>query len=832
IIALMLDHAPVAAYWTREDGSFSWVNQGACAMLGYTRDEMLALNIFALDPNMTPTSWASNWSDVNALEHSTSDRQHRRQDGILLPVQVNIWHLDVRGERVHFSFVRDLTGQRQAEDLQQNHVQYITALFKDSPVPQLITDPDSMQIIDANRAAETFYGHEQLKGRSMSTIDIPSAGAIRSEMKTASLDRTGLFPVRHRLSSGEIRDVHVYCRPIEKEGRFLSHYTIEDTTPLYAVRDELEGYRNQLERLPIGIYASTPGAAGVITSANDETCKILEVESKADLIGRKASDFHPDTASRAQLSELILEHGELRKFDIELVTARGRRIWACLSLRCIATVNGDVFFEGAIQDITHAKLAEKEREAALARLHNTLDAAPIPIMLHRTDGMIEEVNSVWCSLTGYGKDELLTINDWTRLAYGDSAPEVLEHIRRLPGERGSVAEGDYVIHCKDGSTRVWAFYSSSLESPETPNGLLISTAIDVTEERSRQRLARQAEAIVQSAAEGITVTGPDRNIQRVNPAFTRITGYGEAEVIGKNPSLLSSGRQDGAFYTRMWHEIDQLGHWQGEIWNRRKNGEVYPEWLSISAIHDPKGPLINYAAVFTDLTELKQFQSSLQSLQRFDPLTGLANKATLLDAIEVAIQAAAGQPEELALLVCGLDRFHLINETFGHQVGDSILKQLAKQMKLAAGSDAVIARIGGDHFALLAPNSINAAALDDLLRRLRSITALSFAVEAGKPVYVSFSTGVARYPSDAQSATDLLRGAETAMFQAKRENPGLHTFFDGTRTETAQKRLLLEIDLRRAIESGQIDVFFQPVVSVADNRVIGAEGLARWDHHE
>lgn len=200
--------------------------------------------------------------------------------------------------------------------------------------------------------------------------------------------------------------------------------------------------------------------------------------------------------------------------------------------------------------------------------------------------------------------------------------------------------------------------------------------------------------------------------------------------------------------------------------------------------------------------------------------------------IDIAIQAAARQKHELALLVCGLDRFHLINETFGHQVGDSILDQLAKQMILAAGSDAEIARIGGDHFALLAPGNNEGAALDELLRRLRSITALPFAVETGKPVNVSFSTGVARYPADAQSASDLLRGAETAMFQAKRQNRGLHAFFNGTTTETAQKRLLLEIDLRRAIGNDQIDVFFQPVVSVADNRVIGAEGLARWNHHE
>lgn len=425
-----------------------------------------------------------------------------------------------------------------------------------------------------------------------------------------------------------------------------------------------------------------------------------------------------------------------------------------------------------------------------------------------------------------------TLKDWAQLASGSCASAAQDLVNRLKGEADGAADRDQVIHCKDGSERIWSFHSSALESSEQPDGLLISTAIDVTEEREEQRQARQAEAILQSAAEGITITGPDRNIQRVNPSFTRITGYSMAEVVGRNPRVLSSGRQDSAFYEEMWRQIDELGHWQGEIWNRRKSGDVYPEWLSISAIHDADGKVINYAAVFTDLTELRRFQSSLQSLQRFDPLTGLANKATLLDIIADAIESAAKTQTPLALLVFGLDRFRLINETFGHQVGDNILKQLAEEMQRVAGDDTEIARLGGDHFALLAINNINDSALADLLLRFRSVSAEPIRVDAGKLINVSFSTGVARYPSDAQTAGELLRSAETAMFQAKQHNPGLHAFFDGTATETAQKRLLLEIDLRRAIEREEVDVYFQPVVSVAGNQIVGAEGLARWHHPE
>lgn len=827
---LMLDYAPVAVYWLREDGTLAWINRGACEMLGYSRAELLALDVFAVDADMSPDYWSSYWTDLDTRDSATLERRHRRSDGSVFPVEVNVRHLELRGEPLHFAFVRDLTEQKRAAELRKNREQYMTALFRESPMPQLIVDPDNLQIVDANLSAASFYGYEPLTAVSLSDIDTFSGDTLQAELAAA---RNSHFSrLRHRLASGETRDVHVHSGLIEHNGQTLLHLSVEDMTPLYAFQHELEAYRDQLERLPVGVFRATPGADGVFVSVNEALCNMLHVSSKTELVGRRASEFQPEMSAHGELSNLIMEAGDVRRVEREMVSATGLRICVELSARRIVTAAGKIFIEGAIRDITARKQAEKEREAAFARLHDALQAAPIPIMLHREDGTVEEVNDVWCNLTGYRREELSTLADWTQLAYGDRSDGVLQHIKRLYGRRERTDEGDYVIQCRDGSFRIWAFYSATLDAPERADALMISTAIDITEEREKQRKARQAEAILQNAAEGMVITGPDRMIERVNPSFTRITGYASSEVVGQNPSVLSSGQQDGAFYENMWAQIDRAGHWQGEIWNRRKNGEIYPEWLSVSAILDPKGKLVNYAAVFTDLTELKRFQSSLQHLQRFDPLTGLANKGTLLDLIETAMQSAHADKREIALLVCGLDRFHLINETFGHKSGDRVLQKLAEQMKRIAGDDAEVARLGGDHFALLAPNSINDEALSDLLLRLRSVTAESFEIDDGKPVNVSFSTGVARYPADALSAVDLLRGAETAMFQAKRENPGFHAFFDGRTTQSTQKRLLLEIDLRRAIENNQLQVFFQPVVSVHDNNIIGAEGLARWHHPE
>lgn len=827
---LMLDAAPVAVYWAREDGSFAWVNRSACDMLGYTRAELLALDIFSLDADMSRRYWVSYWAALNTQENVTLERRHRRRDGSLVPVEVDIRHLELRGEALHFSFVRDLTAQKQAAQLQRNREQYMTALFRESPMPQLIVDPENLQIVDANRSAATFYGYEPLTAISLSEINV-----CADTHRLSDPDRVGdshFSRVSHRLASGETRDVHVYSGLIEHGGQTLLHLSVEDMTPLYAFQHELETYRDQLERLPVGVYRATPGADGVFVNANAALCSLLDIRSKAGLVGRRVSDFHSSVSAHSQLNDLLMHDGDLRREERQMLTATGRKLCVELSVRRIETATGTVFLEGAIRDITARKQAEEEREAAFARLHDALHAAPIPIMLHREDGTVEEVNAVWCNLSGYRKDELQTLSDWTRLAFGDRSEVVLNHIKRLHRQREPSEDGDYRIQCRDGSFRIWAFYSATLKATGPSDRLMISTAIDVTEEREKQREARQAAAILHSAAEGITVTGPDRRIERVNPSFTRITGYTLAEVMGQNPSILSSGQQDAAFYRTLWAQIDRVGHWQGEIWNRRKNGEIYPEWLSISAIRDARGRVINYAAVFTDLTELKRFQSNLQHLQNFDPLTGLANKQTLIDITEGAIHLAGAERREIALLVCGLDRFHRINETFGHQTGDKILQLLAAQMQHLAGDDTEVARLGGDHFALLVCNNTNDQSLSDLLLRLRGMAAQAFTVDDGKPINVSFSTGVARYPSDALSAVDLLRGAETAMFQAKQENPGFHAFFDGSSTEISQQRLLLEIDLRRALQHDELEVFFQPVVCVNDNTIIGAEGLARWQHPE
>ena len=667
----------------------------------------MALKIFDLDPDMDPATWEKHWQEAERHELLRIERRHRRRDGSLMPVEVQIQHLIHDGRKVHFSYVRDLTEQNEAEALRRSREQYFQTLFSDAPLPQLIVDPTDMKIVDANTAAIEYYGYgTSLVGKRISDINTLTDAELWRNMMLVQDRHQHLFRVRHRLASGEVRDVHVHTGPIEHEGRTL--------------------------------------------------------------------------------------------------------------------------VSAAIEDVTQQKRAEEDRRALFEQFQSAIESAPIPMMLHRPSGRVETVNSVWLEITGYRRDQITTLEDWTRLAYGERAEAVLAAILKLPSATGSVAEGDFEIRCADGSMRTWAFNSAPLESADVSDRLVMSTAIDVTDERRRQQHGRQAEAIIQSAAEGITITNADRRIERVNPAFTRITGYSTEEVVGKNPRILSSGRQDEAFYRQMWAQISETGHWQGEIWNRRKNGEIYPEWLSVSEVRDAQGKLVNYAGIFTDLTEMKRSQSELEQLQYFDPLTNLPNRRMLMRILEDALAKAESRSGQVAVVVCGLDHFRMVNESFSHLSGDRALRLIGDRLGEIAHDNIELGRTTGDQFGLVIRRGADQKTILEVVDEIASISSAPIDIGENRPLHFQLTTGIARYPGDGKTPQQLLNSAEAAMFDAKQRRRGSYAFYSSEKTATTHERLMLETELRQAIEDAALEVHFQPVVSVSDNSIVGMEALARW----
>jgi len=344
----------------------------------------------------------------------------------------------------------------------------------------------------------------------------------------------------------------------------------------------------------------------------------------------------------------------------------------------------------------------------------------------------------------------------------------------------------------------------------------------------RLELARQ---VFDSTQEGILMTDADANIVAVNPAFEQITGYRESEVMGLNPRILRSGRHDATFYRDMWNCLESDGQWRGEIWNRRKNGEIYPERTSISAVRDDGGNLTAYVSVSTDLSALKAAHHQLDFLSNHDALTLLPNRSLFNDRLQQAIAAAKQGDGELALLLFNVDRLSRINESLGHAAGDAVLREVASRVSAIAGPTDTLARLSGDEFVLLLTGCHDNEDIILAARRLIDAIAQPHTV-GGHDVVVTGSVGISIFPRDGGATGDLLKAADAALTDMKGSGRNGFRFFKGEMNAQALRWLALETRLRRAIERDEMALHYQPQISRIDGSIVGMEALLRWRSEE
>ncbi len=344
----------------------------------------------------------------------------------------------------------------------------------------------------------------------------------------------------------------------------------------------------------------------------------------------------------------------------------------------------------------------------------------------------------------------------------------------------------------------------------------------------RERL-RQAAAVFDCTREGVLVTNSKGVIVHVNRAFMEITGYSDEEVLGHQPSLFKSGRHPAAFYQAMFATLNGCGEWSGEIWNRRKSGEIYPQWQTIRLIHDDQGQLSHYVAVFSDISAIKNSEHELKHLAHHDPLTDLPNRMLFTDRTEQALTSAQLHKRGCALLMIDLDHFKMINDSLGHTVGDQLLKAVAERLQALLGPEITLARLGGDEFAVLAescPQLMQAAALAQ-----RIIDGLKEPFLIGEhQLFINTSIGISLFPGDALSAEQLLRNADSALFKAKSAGRDGYALYTEELTAHAQNRVETAVELRQALERQELRVYYQPVHDFRTRRLVGVEALVRWEH--
>jgi diguanylate cyclase (GGDEF)-like protein/PAS domain S-box-containing protein len=356
-----------------------------------------------------------------------------------------------------------------------------------------------------------------------------------------------------------------------------------------------------------------------------------------------------------------------------------------------------------------------------------------------------------------------------------------------------------------------------------------SIARDVTQQRRAEENLRLAASVFNASAEGILITDADMRILSVNPALTNITGHTAGDAIGKTPAIFKSGRHDQVFYRTMFDEIAATGSWQGEIWNRRKNGEIFPEWLTITAVKNAEGVLTHYIGSFFDVSERKDAEEHIQFMANHDALTRLPNRTLLDDRIRQAIVTSRRKESRTAILLLDLDRFKLINDTLGHDIGDRVLEAVARRLTGTLRETETVARLGGDEFIILVPDIESIERVSMLAQKILNVVAEPHRI-GDHELHVTPSIGISIFPEDGADAPTLLRGADTAMYHAKGVGRNNFQFFTSSMNYVVQERMAIENDLRRALEKGEFLLYYQPQVNCRTGAVMGMEALIRWQH--
>ncbi|MEG3640981.1 EAL domain-containing protein [Magnetococcus sp. PR-3] len=350
---------------------------------------------------------------------------------------------------------------------------------------------------------------------------------------------------------------------------------------------------------------------------------------------------------------------------------------------------------------------------------------------------------------------------------------------------------------------------------------------DITERRKAEHDQRMAAVLFRTTNEALMISSYDNKIEMVNPAFTRITGYTETDVLGRGPDILQSGHHDAEFYQQMWNDLEENGIWEGEIWNRRKNGETYPEWLSISTVADEQGKTVQYIAAFSDITRRKEAEDTIRYQANFDSLTDLPNRSLFNDRLQTELKRSQRSGCQVALLFIDLDRFKYVNDTLGHNIGDQLLQEVATRLSSSVRDSDTVARLGGDEFTVILPELHGPDGVARLAQGMIDKLEERYFIE-GHELFISASIGITVFPKDADNSLDLIKNADVAMYRAKENGRGSYCFYTATMNEDAKQHHKIEQELRVAIEQKQFWIHYQPYVDQASGRITGVEALIRW----
>jgi diguanylate cyclase (GGDEF)-like protein/PAS domain S-box-containing protein len=486
------------------------------------------------------------------------------------------------------------------------------------------------------------------------------------------------------------------------------------------------------------------------------------------------------------------------------------------------------------RDITERKHAEAALVASEERWKFAIEGAGDGLFDWNVQTQKAYYSPRYKAMLGFAEAEIGdTVDEWRKRIHPQDAPGVSAELQPYMDGKPGHATVEYRMLRKDGSW-MWTLGRCMVISRDSQGAALrlIGTQSDITGRKLADANIQLAASVFDHAREAIMIVNPDGTIIDVNEAFTRVTGYSRAQAIGQNPRILSSGRQDQAFYAGLWGALAVQGHWSGEIWNRRQNGEVYAELLTISAVRDRQGNTQQYVALFSDITTIKEHQRQLEHIAHFDALTNLPNRLLLADRLQQAMAQAQRRSQKVAVAYLDLDGFKSVNDRYGHDVGDQFLIHLASVAKDTLREGDTLARLGGDEFVAVLIDLDGVESCLPMLTRLLE-AATTPASMGDRVLQGSASIGVTFYPQAHEVEADqLLRQADQAMYQAKLAGKNRYHVFDAAHDSNLREHHESLERIRLALARGELVLHYQPKVNMRRGTVIGAEALIRWQHPE
>ena len=458
-----------------------------------------------------------------------------------------------------------------------------------------------------------------------------------------------------------------------------------------------------------------------------------------------------------------------------------------------------------------------------ARYRTLVEAAPFPVVISSlADGSLLYGNDRAQLMFGISREQ--GIGKPAALFYVH--PEERDRFVSAVLEKGLVTDYEVQLY-KSGGKIIWVLLSGRVMDFDG-QAALTTSFVEITDRKHYEDRLREAAAVMESTHEGVMITDLTPRIIAVNRACLAITGYTEEELIGKNPAILHSGHKDQAFYAMLWQQLLRDGHWQGEILNRRKSGEIYPQWLTISTIYNEQQEPVRYVGVFADISELKRQQAQLDFMAHHDALTRLPNRSMVETRIKQEIEQAHRHGQNLAVLFIDLDRFKIVNDSFGHPVGDELLCQVAERLAARLREGDMLARLGGDEFILLANTLSDAQDAAVLARDIIAALGEPFMLSGQHEVFIGGSIGISLFPDDGNTVTELMKNADAAMYFAKENGRNQFSFYTSELNADARHKLEMENDLRRALLHNELLLHYQAKIDLHTGKICGVEALIRW----